>query len=184
MLEIIRAALLRRSLRHLLATQKRRRKTHTLESARSIGILFDGTEEKDRRDVLHFAQGLKNPNKKIRLLGFVDIKKTALGQTQFPQFTQKDQRWNGALHSEAVQAFLSEPFDLLLCLNSSRATLVEWVAAASKAAMKIGTYTDQANDFDIMLETPAEKGVPFFTDQLDLYLHKIVPSKYESAAAV
>lgn len=184
MLEAIRAALLRRSLRQLLATQKRRRKTHTLESARSIGILFDATVEKDRLEVLEFAHSLENPLKKVRLLGFVDIKKIALGQTQFPQFTQKETGWNGIPKSPEVTAFIGEKFDLLLCLNSAQWPLLDWVAASSPAAMKIGTYTEHLNDFDMLLETPAEKGVRFFVDQLDLYLHKIVPSRYESAAAL
>lgn len=184
MFENIRAALLKRAVRQLLAAQKRRRKTHTLDSARSIGILFDATEEKERQQVFDFAQSLKNPTKKVRLLGFIDLKKGALGQTQFPQFTQKDQRWNGIPHSEAVDGFVAESFDVLLCLNSRQLPLLEWVAAASKAAMKIGTYTEHPNDFDLMLETPAEKGVRFFMDQLDLYLDKIVPSKHEPATAL
>jgi len=184
MLENIRGALLRRYMRQLLKTQNRRRKTHTLQSARSIGILFDGTEEKDRLEVLDFAHSLEKPTKKVRLLGFVDIKKVALGQTQFPQFTQKERGWNGVPNSEAVKTFIAEHFDLLLCLNGKQTLLLEWVAAASQAAMKIGTYTEHPNDFDLMLETPAQKGVRFFVDQLDLYLEKIVPSKYESASAL
>lgn len=184
MIENIRAALLRRSLRHLLATQKRRRKTHTLDSAHTIGILFDATEEKDRQEVLHFAHALESPVKKVRLLGFIDIKKVALGQTQFPQFTQKERKWNGLPGSEAVHTFINEHFDLLLCLNGKQVMLMEWIAAASQAAMKIGTYTAHPNDFDLMLETPAQKGVRFFMDQLDLYLDKIIPTKYESASAL
>ena len=184
MFENIRSALLKRSLRHHLKTQKRRRKTHTLESARHIGILFDATEEKDRLEVLDFAHRLEGPTKKVRLLGFVDIKKIALGQTQFPQFTQKDRGWNGIPNSTAVHDFVAEKFDLLLCLDSHEIPLLEWVAASSPAAMKIGAYTEHPNDFDLMLETPAEKGVRFFIDQLDLYLDKIVPSRYEPAAAL
>lgn len=184
MFENIRSALLKRSVHHHLKTQKRRRKTHTLESARSIGILFDATEEKDRLEVLEFAHSLESPTKKIRLLGFVDIKKIALGQTQFPQFTQKERGWDGIPKSTAVNEFISEKFDLLLCLNSHEIPLLEWVAATSPASMKIGAYTEHPNDFDLMLETPAAKGVRFFIDQLDLYLGKIVPSKYEPAAAL
>lgn len=183
MLKTLRAFFLRRSLRKMLASQKRRRKTHTLESARTVGILFDATEEKDRKEVLHFAQTLEKQRKKVKLLGFIDQQKP-LGQTQFPQFTQKEIRWNGSLHSEAVDAFVAEPFDVMLCLNARQVLPVEWVAAAAQAAMKIGTLTETPNDFDMVLETPAQKGVQYFVDQLELYLHKIVPSKYESAATL
>lgn len=183
MLESLRTALLRRSLRHILAAQKRRRHTHTLQTARSIGILFDGTEEKDRREILDFAHSLESPTKKIRLLGFVDVSHP-LGQTLFAQFTQKDLGWMGKPRTEAIDTFVHEPLDVLICLNPRQVELVEWVAAASQAAMKIGTYTDLPNDFDLMLETPAEKGPQYFVSQLEIYLKKIVPTNYASAGAI
>jgi hypothetical protein len=184
MLEKLRMALLRRSLRQILATHSRQRKTHTIESARTIGILFDATEEKDRKEVLGLARSLEEERKKkVRLLGFVDSKQP-LGQTQFPQFTQKEIRWNGIPASEAVDAFVDEKVDLLLCLNKLQVLPVMWVAIASKASMKIGTTTSIPHDFDMVLETPAEKGIRFFVDQLDLYLKKIIPSKHEPASAL
>ena len=183
MLEAIRAALLQRSMRKALATQKRRRKTNTLESAQTIGILFDATEEKDRKEVLHFAHVLEEQGKKVRLLGFVDMRKP-LGQTLFPQFTQREFRWTGQPCSEAIRLFADERFDLMLCLNARQVLHLERVAVVSQAAMKVGTYTENPNDLDMLLETPAEKGVQFFVDQLDLYLHKIVPAKYESATTL
>ena len=183
MLETLRAALLRRSLRKALAAQKRRRKANTLTNAQSIGLLFDATAEKDRKDVLQFARTLEEQGKKVRLLGFIDTR-TPLGQTLFPQFTQNDFRWTGQPRGEAISAFISERFDVMLCLNTRQTLHLEWVAAAAQAGMKIGTSTDKQNDFDMVLETPAEKGVQFFVDQLDFYLDKIVPSKNEHAAAL
>ncbi|TNE51085.1 MAG: hypothetical protein EP344_16795 [Bacteroidetes bacterium] len=185
MLQILRTAFFDRLMRQTLAKQNRRRQTHTIDSAHSIGILFDATNEKDRNEVLEFANTLKEAHleKKVRLLGFVDIK-NPLGQTLFPQFTQKELRWNGQPSGETVDTFLSEKFDLLLCLNGVDIPPVAWIAAAAPAAMKIGTHTDGPNDFDLMLETPAQKGIQYFVDQLDLYLEKIVPSGYESTAAL
>jgi hypothetical protein len=40
--------------------------------------------------------------------------------------------------------------------------------------MKIGFATHRPNDFDIQLETPEGKGIRYFTEQLALYLGKIV----------
>ncbi len=184
MLKTLRLALFRNAYRRTLTAQKRRRKTHTLESAHTIGILFDATEEKDRREVLELAEQLESKRKKARLLGFVDIKKP-LGQTLFPQFTQKDLRFNGVPDGEAIKAFVAENFDLLICLNPEHVPALQWIAAASHAAMKIGTATTaQANDFDLVVETPADKGIRFFIQQLDLYLDKIVLTKYEPATAL
>ena len=182
MLEKLRSAFFRRLLRQTLAAQKRQRKTHTLDSAHSIAILFDATHETDRKNVLDFTTKLKEEQrKKVRLLGFVDAKHP-LGQTIFPQFTQKELRWNGKPFGKATEDFLDEKYDLLLCLNKTEVPSLHWLACAAQAHMKIGTATTASHDFDLMLETPAEKGVPFFVDQLHLYLEKIVPTKYESTS--
>jgi len=178
MLDKLRAALFPRLLRQTLATQVRQRKAHTIGSAQSIGILFDASEEADRREVLAFEQTLKEmlPRKKVRLLGFVDSKHP-LGQTLFAQFTQKELRWNGKPVGEAVDSFVLEHFDLLLCLNKNQVPGLAWVAASSPASMKIGTPTSWPNDLDMVLETPEDKGIQFFVDQLDHYLNKIIPSE-------
>jgi len=184
MLEKLRTFFLKRLLHRTLAEQNRKRKVHTIQSARAIAIIFDATEEKDRKDVLALMEMFQEEQrKKVRLLGFVDDKQP-LGQTQFPQFTPKDLKWNGKLVSEAVDTFLADNPDLLLCLNKNQVLSMAWVAAASKAAMKIGSAATPPHDFDMVLETPAEKGVRFFMDQLELYLNKIVPSKHESASAL
>ncbi len=132
---------------------------------------------------MEFAKTLKEEHKKIRLLGFFDAQHP-VGQTLFAQFTQKETAWNGLPKSEAVHTFVSEPFDLLLCFNTGQIPVLNWVAVASRAAMKISNYTALPNDFDMLLETPQTKGVRFFIEQLRLYLTKIVPSKYESSPAL
>jgi hypothetical protein len=50
--------------------------------------------------------------------------------------------------------------------------------------MKIGFATEQPNDLDLQLETPPEKGIRHFTEQLERYLDTIVLSKNESAKKV
>lgn len=178
MLTKLRTLFFPRLLRNTLAAQRRRRKAHTIDSAQTIGVLFDASVEPDRIDVLHFEQTLKAmlPRKKVRLLGFVDSDHL-LGQTLFPQFTQKDLRWNGKPAGAAIDTFISEPFDLLVCLNNRDIPGLAWAAAAAEASMKIGTPTKLPHDYDMILETPADKGIQFFVDQLELYLNKIIPTE-------
>ncbi len=182
MLEKLRSFFFHRLLRQTLAQQNRKRQAHTLESALSIGILFDATKEPDRLDILKFAGLLKEQQrKKVQLLGFVDARHP-LGQTKFPQFTQKELRWNGKPFGPTIDTFTEEKYDLLLCLNQAQVPALNWLAISAQAGMKIGTAINGLSDFDMMLETPAEKGVPFFIDQLGLYLDKIIPAKHESTS--
>lgn len=79
MLEKIRSALFKKNLRRALATHKRQRKSHTLESARTIGILFDATQEKHKQETLEFARNLEKKGKKVQLLGYLKVKQPPTG---------------------------------------------------------------------------------------------------------
>lgn len=175
MLENIRSALFKKSLRRYLASHKRQRKSHTLESARTVGILFDATEEKYKTETLEFARNMEKKGKKVRLLGYIKTKVPPTGLS-FDFFFQKELTWTGIPKSEKALAFAQEKPDLLLCLNLSDEAALAWLAAQSQAAMKIGFATNFSNDFDMILEIPAEKGIRYFTEQLHLYLDKIVLS--------
>ncbi len=177
MLNQVRAVLLRRSLHRLVESPRRRRRPHTLETARSVGLLFDASEEETRKVIALWAEGFieREPRKRLQVLGFVDDEHR-VGQTRFPQFTAKDVRWHGQIGGPAVERFLEQTPDLLLCFNPLQCLPIQWVAAASKAGMKIGSTALEPHDFDFIVETPPEKGAQFFLRELDFYLSKIVPA--------
>ena len=114
--------------------------------------------------------------RKVKKLAFFNSKQV-VESPNFDLFTLKETSWAGMPKSEKAQAFASEKFDLLLSFNPDELRQLEWVAAASQAAMKIGLATEHQNDFDIQLETPDGKGFRFFIEQLNIYLEKIVLTK-------
>lgn len=176
MLAQIRALFFKKALQELLVSQNRKRQVHTLDSARSIGILFDASSETIRKEVADFVKRLEKNGKKVHVLGFYNSKGLVEAHT-FDAFTLKETTWKGLPKSEKATAFSKEKFDLLLSFNPDETRQLEWLAAASPAAMKIGLATDHPNDFDFQLETPEGKGVHFFAEQLDIYLDKIVLTK-------
>ena len=175
MLEKIRSALFKKNLRRALSTHKRQRKSHTLESARTVNILFDATLEKHKDETLEFARNLEKKGKKVQLLAYVKVKQPPTNLA-FDFFFQKELTWTGIPKSAKALAFIGEKPDLLLCFNPADEAPLAWLSAQSQAAMKIGFVTDYANDFDMILEIPAEKGIRYFTEQLHQYLDKIVLS--------
>ena len=74
MLALLRAFFYNKALREMLAAQKRSRQVYTLDSARSIGVLFDATAETTRRESLEFIKALEKQGKKVSSLGFFDAK--------------------------------------------------------------------------------------------------------------
>ena len=183
MLERIRFAFFKMALRRALAERKRQRRTHTLHSARTIGLLFDATTDQYRREIMAFARELEKSGKQVRLLGYIKTKQPP-GQQPFDFFFQKETTWTGQPKSEKAAAFVREKFDLLLCLNPADERPLEWIGTLSPAAMKIGLATQRPHDFDMQLEIPADKGITYFAEQLHLYLDKIVLTTNEPARAI
>lgn len=173
MFAALRNAIARKKLRRSVAEKSRRRRIHTLNSARSIGLLFDANQERNCRELLDFAKNLEKKGKKVSLLGFISDAKTA-GEPAFPFFTAKDMQWDGTPKSEKALEFSRQSFDLLLSFNPAELLPLALTAVQSPAGMKIGFVTELPNDFDMLLEVPADKGLRFFVEQLDLYLDKIV----------
>jgi len=169
----LRALLFKKALRNLLASQKRSRQVHTLDSARSIGVLFDATSETAQRESLEFARSLEKQGKNVSVLGYFNVKQAPENQS-FDSFFAKETTWLGQPNSGKSDDFLKQKFDLLLTLNPDELPPLEWLAAKSQAAFKVGFATSRPNDFDIQLETPEGKGIRYFTEQLALYLGKIV----------
>lgn len=173
MFAVLRALFFKKALRELLTSKKRNRQVHTLESARSVGLLFDATSETARRESLEFAHALEKQGKKVNTLGFFNARQIP-ENLPFNSFSSKETSWIGQPKSEKATTFAGEKFDLLLTLNPDKLRPLEWLAASSQAAFKIGFATSSPNDFDIQLETPEGKGIRYFTEQLALYLGRIV----------
>ena len=173
MFESLRAKLALKAIAAQLQHQSRKRKVHHLSTARTIALLFDASQEKNKKEVLDWAKSLEKGGKKIYLLGFLGLKKMPEPVPDFPCFTKKELKFNLEPQGEKVTAFLSENIDLLLCFNPDEQLCIEWLAIKSKAAMKIGNATKHPNDFDLQIDIPVEKGVPFFAKQLAEYLNNI-----------
>jgi len=183
MLERIRFAFFKRALRRALAAIKRQRRTHTLGSARTIGVLFDATAEKNQLEIMDFAKSLEKKGKQVRVLGYFHSKQPP-GQQAFEFFYQKETKWTGQPKSEKALTFVTEKFDLLICLNPADLRPIAWISTLSPAAMKVGLATPQSHDFDMQLEIPVGKSFAYFAEQLHLYLEKIVLTTNEPARAI
>ncbi|HNG90977.1 MAG TPA: hypothetical protein PK858_12255 [Saprospiraceae bacterium] len=173
MLEALRQYFFRSRLRHLMAQHKRTRRVHTLDTAKTVSILFEATSDRMRQEVLDYARSLEKKGKKVQLLGYYDQPKSPEPSPDFPFFFKKENAWTGEPKSERAARFAQEKPDLLLVFNPHDLPPLMWVAIQSAAAMKIGYATVQTHDLDVQLDTPAEKGIKHFADQLDLYLSKI-----------
>jgi hypothetical protein len=163
-----------RALTQWLKTNTSRIRTvHTIASAKTIGLLFDATQEATRRDCLAWADQLTKEGKKVSLLAYYDVTKPLVPAPQHTHFIAKELDFSLRPKSVKAAEFVKERFDLLLSINPNEQLPLAWAAAQSCAAMKIGWATELPNDLDIQIDTPNDRGITYFIAQLKAYLSVI-----------
>ena len=122
------------------------------ENAKSIGILFDATDPEPRDRVLKYINQLKNKNKNVKTLGFFNNKQEDTNFT-FKYFNVKNIDWAYRPNGDEVLEFIKQPFEILINLDSNTKIHTEYIAALSKASMRIGPYTENTYCYDLMIDT-------------------------------
>lgn len=140
-----------------------------LDTAATIGILFDATELKDRDIVLKFADELRKQSKKVKLLGFFNNKME--GESfPFPFYNTKNLDWTRCPGGEEVKKFLDQKFDLLFVLKSQAAVHMEYIAALAYAHLKVGPCTENTYCLDLMIDADRTQPLSYFIGQIEQLL--------------
>ncbi len=164
---------------------KHKRSSVHLPTAKTVGILFDGTSPEERESVLSYAKGLEKEGKKVRLLAFVDQKENG-EELPFTYFDRKKLDWALRPICQEVKAFEEFTFDLLLNLTQKAVAPLDYIAARSRARFRVGPFTGRLHSYDLMLDCKEGRGLEHFIKQVVTYLGKMSPKpvKEELMAAV
>lgn len=148
-----------------------------LNDAKSIGILYNATEDENYDTVMRYMKSLRELHKDVHTLGFVD--RPSLLRHQFAKlgldyFTQKHLNFYFLPNYHVVTNFINEEFDILICLNIENAFPLKYVAALSKAHFRVGKYNKSSTAFyDLMIDVEDSGNLKGFIGQVDHYLKVI-----------
>ena len=153
-----------------------------LESARSIGILFNAKDERTFKQIREFADQLRGGGlREVKALGFVPKQEVAsfLQSSQdFDFFSREDFNWYYKPQGRKVVGFISEPFDILIDLRLSKFTSLLFIVALSRAQFKVGRYRADFKDFyDLMIDVEESSDLPYFMSQIQHYLSMLNENK-------
>lgn len=141
------------------------------QTARTIGILFDATDPTRRDVVLKYVEDIRKENKTVKTLGFFNNKLDNNNFT-FNYFNVKDLDWMYRPKGEDVSFFMDQNFDLLINVDPETNIHTEYIAALSKANLRVGPYTENTYCYDLMIDSAGSKDLNHFIQEIGRLLLK------------
>ncbi|MCB0706585.1 MAG: hypothetical protein KDC34_14825 [Saprospiraceae bacterium] len=162
-----------------LANKAKHQSVH-FDSAKTIGLIFEGTDMEQRDKVLAYAARLKKEGKRVRLLAFMDNKVDNSGFV-FKNFNRDDLDFSLCPKVEEVKSFIAEPLDVLINLSLKQVPALNFIVASAKARFRVGPYDEAASYYELMIDLPKNRKLEDYIKQVDVYLNKM-QTTYEAAA--
>lgn len=152
------------------------RKPHTVafDDAKSIGIIYDATDNDDYELVKNYVKELRDQKKEVLALGFVnqdELPNMRFSKLGLDFFTRKNLNWYFKPSHPMVSKFIDGDFDILIFLNVENMLPLKYVAAATKARFKIGKYDSKNSRYcDFMIKTEEHIPLKQFINLVNQYL--------------
>lgn len=165
--------------RKKIKSLERQHQSVSLASAKTIGIVYDATDEKDYEVVTQYLRFLRSQQKEVKTLGYVDSKH--LPQNQFAKlgvdfFTNRHLNWCLIPTHPLVKNFINEKFDILINLSVNNCFPLQYISAVSQAKFRVGRYiSHHVLYYDLMINIEQEQSLKEFIKQVDHYLSLVKP---------
>jgi hypothetical protein len=160
------------------------RKDPDIHKNASIGILYDATDKVAFEIVREFFRDLRSDQKNPVSLGYIDFKEVTFHPLARPEndYFFKDQvNWMKKPSGAVVENFIKEPFDILINLTLEDFFPIDYIAALSKAGLKIGRGNSAvAFCYDLSFQIDEEADIKSFAYTIIHYLSKINNERNQS----
>lgn len=117
------------------------RKDPDFHRAKKVAVLYNATERENFAMVREFIKDLRECGKSPVSLGYIDFKEVtfhALARPEADYFFKHQLNWFQKPGGPVVDNFIGEDFDILINLTLQDCYPIDYVAAVSKAGLKIG----------------------------------------------
>jgi hypothetical protein len=156
----------------------RQTKTVSFQQARTIGILYDATIERNYEIVKTYVKHLREDFKKdVLALGYYDgieLPPMRFSKLGLDFFTKKNVNWHFKPTHPMISKFANVNFDMMICLNVDKCLPLRYISAITKAGFKIGKYErGNAGIYDFMISVKDSVSLPQFIDLVNNYLKHI-----------
>jgi len=171
-----------RALRKQLSQQSFKRSPVEYQKAKKIGVLVNAAEAKNIEIVKKFVETQSKNKRNVKVLAYFNDKEE---HPNFPYsyFGKKDVNLISKPSGQTVDQFINQPFDILFNLCQEENLMLNYIAALSKAHMRVGPFQENVDHYDLIIDTPPGKGINYFIQQAEQILENIKSDQYESSKA-
>lgn len=168
---------------------ERNKKLVNINAAGSVGILFELTDESVYYAIQKYFQKLQEKKIKVKALGYSSNKLIAnqfLPVLAFDFFTPKQISWIQIPKASCTQDFMDTDFDICINMASEKVFPLKFIAAVSKARLKVGAYGKEMPGseynllkeiYDILIMTEDQHDQISFLDNIHEYLTILNPKE-------
>jgi len=172
-----------------ISALKRNKKLVNINSAGSVGILFELTDESVYYSIQKYFQKLQEKKIKVKALGYASNKLVTnhfLPVLSFDFFNSKQLNWFQIPKAPCVQDFVESDFDICINIASESVFPLKYIAGMSKARLKVGAYgkemqgkkyNELSEIYDIMLRAEDNHDQIAFLDNIHEYLNILNPKE-------
>ncbi|HKK61432.1 MAG TPA: hypothetical protein VJ951_02660 [Bacteroidales bacterium] len=170
----------KRMLRKRAKALIRDKSVQNFETANSAVIVFDVQMSESFNAIKEFGKYLESKKIKTSVIGFSSEKEPPEKLLLWPNvdiITKKDINWHGKPKNDAAIEFFNKVPDILFVLCTETLLPIEYLVQLSKAKFKVGFFTEEENDYDLMINPVDNKeDAGYFIEQIKIYINMLNPS--------
>ncbi|MCK4662259.1 MAG: hypothetical protein KAT68_05300 [Bacteroidales bacterium] len=154
----------------------RNRQSFNLDTAKSIGIIFNISNEKYYPQVKELVNTLSKKDIEILALGYSpskDVPDKYLFKQKIKFFSNKDLNWINFPISNIINQFINKDYDIMIDLSMEKFFPVDYIMAISNAKFKVGKFTEKNNYCDFMIDIKKNDNIEYLSEQIIHYLSNI-----------
>lgn len=172
-MSLIRHKLLSFKTRKLIRKAFQDRRSMNYKDARKIGILFCMSDKEQYESIRQFEKKIKKDGKEVLVLCFLP-EKIENFDYHYDVFGSKDFSKMGNVQADNVNKFISQSFDILICLEKAPNLYLEYLMAASHALFRIGPYINEKESlFELMIQQPEGGELEELINQIYHYTNEL-----------
>jgi len=168
----------RRVLKNKLKGFQRETSVHNFKNSKSAVLLFDAEIPNAFHIIKEFHGFLKEQRIQCAVFGYInqkEIPQEMLFWKDFHVITKSNLTWYMQPVGEAVELFRLENPDLLIDFTFDQRLELQFLVQLSPARFKIGCYTEEKNDYDLMINLSGKVDMAYLSEQIKHYVSMLNP---------